>query len=76
MFSQKFQNLVQILSLPKILIETAAMIYRNYEKNKEAKGKSVSCISAGYNLFSMQKVFDCQFLDVKLLEVTGILSND
>ena len=42
-FVKNYQQLFQS-HLPKILIETAAMIYRNYEKN-EAKGKSVSCIS-------------------------------
>jgi transcription initiation factor TFIIB len=34
------------MSLPKTLVETAAMLYRNYENKSEAKGKSIACIAA------------------------------
>ena len=63
------------LSLPKILIETAAMIYRNYEKNKEAKGKSVSCISAATIYLACKRCSIVKSLD-EIVEATGISSND
>jgi transcription initiation factor TFIIB len=63
------------LSLPKILIETAAMIYRNYEKNKDAKGKSVSCISAATIYFACKRCSIVRSLD-EIVEATGISSND
>ena len=34
------------LNLPKLLVETASMIYRNYENQNTAKGKSVACMAA------------------------------
>jgi transcription initiation factor TFIIB len=63
------------LSLPKILIETAAMIYRNYEKNKEAKGKSVSCISAATIYLACKRCSIVRSLD-EIVDATGISSND
>ena len=63
------------LSLPKILIETAAMIYRNYEKNKDAKGKSVSCISAATIYLACKRCSIVRSLD-EIVEATGISSND
>ncbi|MGI0051874.1 MAG: transcription initiation factor IIB [Nitrososphaeraceae archaeon] len=63
------------LGLPKILIETSAMIYRNYEKNKEAKGKSVSCISAATIYLACKRCSIVRSLD-EIVEATGIPSND
>jgi transcription initiation factor TFIIB len=63
------------LSLPKILIETAAMIYRNYEKNKDAKGKSVSCISAATIYLACKRCSIVRSLD-EIVEATGISSKD
>jgi transcription initiation factor TFIIB len=63
------------LSLPKILIETAAMIYRNYEKNKDAKGKSVSCISAATIYLACKRCSIVRSLD-EIVDATGIPSND
>ncbi|MEM2759737.1 MAG: transcription factor IIB [Nitrososphaerales archaeon] len=34
------------MNLPKLIVETASMIYRNYENQNTAKGKSVSCMAA------------------------------
>ena len=63
------------LSLPKILIETAAMIYRNYEKNNEAKGKSVSCIAAATIYLTCKRCSIVRSLD-EIVEATGISSSD
>ena len=63
------------LNLPKILIETAAMIYRNYEKNNEAKGKSVSCIAAATIYLTCKRCSIVRSLD-EIVEATGISSTD
>ena len=42
----KINETCSAMSLPKTLIETAAMLYRNYENKSEAKGKSIACIAA------------------------------
>jgi transcription initiation factor TFIIB len=63
------------LSLPKILIETAAMIYRNYEKNNEAKGKSVSCIAAATIYLACKRCSIVRSLD-EIVAATGISSTD
>lgn len=63
------------LSLPKILVETAAMIYRNYEKNNEAKGKSVSCIAAATIYLTCKRCSIVRSLN-EIVEATGISSTD
>ena len=42
----KIGETCQALSLSRNVIETASMIYRNFEGQFEAKGKSVACMSA------------------------------
>ncbi len=42
----KIGETCQALTLSKNVIETASMIYRNFEGQFEAKGKSVTCMSA------------------------------
>src|SRR5215211_5230815 len=51
------------------------MIYRNYEKNKEAKGKSVSCISAATIYLACKRCSIVRSLN-EIVEATGISSND
>lgn len=63
------------LSLPKILIETAAMIYRTYEKNNEAKGKSVSCIASATIYLACKRCSIVRSLE-EIVCATGIPSND
>lgn len=42
----KIGETCQSLALPRNVIESASMIYRNFEGQAEAKGKSVACMSA------------------------------
>lgn len=42
----KIGETCQSLALPRNVVETASMIYRNFEGQAEAKGKSVACMSA------------------------------
>ncbi|MFB5598953.1 MAG: transcription initiation factor IIB family protein [Nitrososphaeraceae archaeon] len=63
------------LSLPKILIETAAMIYRTYEKNNEAKGKSVSCISSATIYLACKRCSIVRSLE-EIVTASGSSPND
>jgi transcription initiation factor TFIIB len=42
----KINETCSLISLPKSIAETAAMIYRNFENRYEAKGKSIACMAA------------------------------
>ena len=42
----KINEICSIMSLSRTVMETAAMLYRNYETASEAKGKSIGCIAA------------------------------
>ncbi|NOJ29630.1 MAG: transcription factor IIB [Nitrososphaeraceae archaeon] len=42
----KINECCSSLLLPKTISETAALIYRNFEKNNDAKGKSVICMAS------------------------------
>ena len=42
----KINEISSVLNLPKLIVETASMIYRNYENLNAAKGKSVACMAA------------------------------
>ena len=42
----KINETCSAMLLPKILVETAAMLYRNFENKNEAKGKSIACMAA------------------------------
>lgn len=42
----KINEVCSVLCLRKTITETASMIYRNYENNSKAKGKSITCIAS------------------------------
>lgn len=42
----KINEVCSVLCLRKTITETASMIYRNFETNSNAKGKSITCISS------------------------------
>jgi transcription initiation factor TFIIB len=42
----KINELCSVLCLRKAITETASMIYRNFENNNKAKGKSITCIAS------------------------------
>ncbi|MEM3915591.1 MAG: TFIIB-type zinc ribbon-containing protein [Candidatus Nitrosocaldus sp.] len=42
----KINEICSILSLPKIVCETASLLYRNFESRSEAKGRSIACMAA------------------------------
>jgi transcription initiation factor TFIIB len=42
----KINETCSLISLPKSIAETAAMLYRNFENRYEAKGKSIACMAS------------------------------
>ncbi|MFN4336147.1 MAG: transcription initiation factor IIB [Candidatus Nitrosocaldus sp.] len=42
----KINEICSILSLPRIVCETASLLYRNFEGRSEAKGRSIACMAA------------------------------
>lgn len=42
----KINEVCSVLCLRKTITETASMIYRNFENNNKAKGKSITCIAS------------------------------
>ena len=42
----KINEICSIMSLPKLILETAAMLYRTFETKYDAKGKSISCMAS------------------------------
>ena len=42
----KINEISSVLSVPKVVCETAALLYRNYENQCDTKGKSASCMAA------------------------------
>jgi transcription initiation factor TFIIB len=51
----KINEICSLLSLPKTITETAAMLYRLFENRSEAKGKSVICIAAAVIYLACKK---------------------
>ncbi|WP_231129013.1 transcription initiation factor IIB [Candidatus Nitrosocosmicus hydrocola] len=42
----RINEVSSLLSVPKVVCETAALLYRNYENKCDTKGKSTSCMAA------------------------------
>ena len=67
----KISETCSAMSLPKTLIETAAMLYRNYENKSEAKGKSIACIAAATIYLACKRFSVVRSLE-EIVESTGI----
>jgi transcription initiation factor TFIIB len=71
----KINETCAAMSLPKLLVETAAMLYRNFESNYEAKGKSISCMAAATIFLACKKCSVVRSLD-EIVESTGLTDQD
>ncbi|MEO9362650.1 MAG: TFIIB-type zinc ribbon-containing protein [Nitrososphaera sp.] len=71
----KINETCAAMSLPKLLVETAAMLYRNYENMQEAKGKSIACMAAATIYLACKKCRVVRSLD-EIVEATGITEQD
>src|SRR4029079_10717004 len=63
------------LCLPKTLVETASIIYRNFESTCEAKGKSIICIAAATIYLACKRCGVVRSLE-EIIKAAGISEHD
>jgi transcription initiation factor TFIIB len=63
------------MCLPKILLETAAMIYRNFESKSVAKGKSINSMAAATIYLACKRCSVVRSLE-EIAEATGVSQKD
>jgi transcription initiation factor TFIIB len=71
----KIGETCQALSLSRNVLETASMIYRNFEGQYEAKGKSVACMSAATIYMACKQCDVVRSLD-EICKATGSSKDD
>lgn len=71
----KINETCAAMSLPKLLVETSAVLYRNFESSCEAKGKSIACMAAATIYLACKKCLVVRSLD-EIVEATGVTDQD
>jgi len=71
----KINETCSSMLLPKTLVETAAMIYRNFENKSEAKGKSIRCMAAATIYLACKRLSVIRSLE-EIVKATGITEQD
>jgi transcription initiation factor TFIIB len=71
----KINETCAAMSLPKLLVETSAVLYRNFESSCEAKGKSIACMAAATIYLACKKCSVVRSLE-EIVEATGITDQD
>src|ERR671929_1453498 len=71
----KINEISSAMSLPKTLVETAAMVYRNFENKSEAKGKSIICMAAATIYLACKRCSIVRSLE-EIVKATGIGEQD
>jgi transcription initiation factor TFIIB len=71
----KINETCSSMSLPKTLMETAAMLYRNFENRYEAKGKSISCMAAATIYLACKRCSVVRSLE-EIVKATGLTEYD
>lgn len=71
----KINETCAALSLPKLLLETSAVLYRNFESSCEAKGKSIACMAAATIYLACKKCSVVRSLE-EIVEATGVTDQD
>jgi transcription initiation factor TFIIB len=71
----KINETCAALSLPKLLVETSAILYRNFETTCEAKGKSIACMAAATIYLACKKCSAVRSLE-EIVEATGVTDQD
>ncbi len=71
----KINETCAAMSLPKLLVETSAVLYRNFESNCEAKGKSIACMAAATIYLACKKCLVVRSLD-EIIRATGVTDQD
>jgi transcription initiation factor TFIIB len=71
----KINEICSLMSLSKTVIETAAMLYRNFETMSEAKGKSITCIAAASIYLACKRCSIVRSLE-EIVRAEGIIKED
>ena len=71
----KINETCSSMLLPKTLVETGAMIYRNFENKSEAKGKSIRCMAATTIYLACKRLSVIRSLE-EIVKATGITEQD
>jgi len=71
----KINEMCSSLCLPKSLVETASIIYRSFESNCEAKGKSITCIAAATIYLACKRCSVVRSLE-EIIKAAGISEHD
>lgn len=71
----KINETCAAMLLPKLLVETSAVLYRNFESNCEAKGKSIACMAAATIYLACKKCSVVRSLE-EIVEATGVTDQD
>ncbi|MEW5839497.1 MAG: TFIIB-type zinc ribbon-containing protein [Thermoproteota archaeon] len=71
----KINETCAAMLLPKLITETAAMLYRSYESRQEAKGKSIACMAAATIYLACKKCQVVRSLD-EIVAATGMTEQD
>lgn len=66
----KINEICSALNLPKLIVETASMIYRTYENQNVAKGKSVVCMASASIYLACKRCSVVRSLD-EIVGATG-----
>ena len=71
----KINEICSAMSLSKTVMETAAMLYRNFETMSEAKGKSIICIAAASIYLACKRCSIVRSLE-EIIKTEGIIEED
>jgi transcription initiation factor TFIIB len=71
----KINEICSVMSLSKAVMETAAILYRNYETMSEAKGKSINCIAAASIYLACKRCSIVRSLE-EIVRAEGIMEED
>src|ERR671930_332666 len=71
----KINETCSAMSLPKTLVETAAMLYRNFENKSDAKGKSIACMTAATIYLACKRCSVVRSLE-EIVKATGLGEQD
>lgn len=68
----KINETCAAMLLPKLIVETAAMLYRNFETKHDAKGKSIACMAAATVYLACKKCSVVRSLE-EIVAATGVM---
>ena len=71
----KINEICSAMSLSKTVMETAAMLYRNFETMSDAKGKSITCIAAASIYLACKRCSIVRSLE-EIIKTEGIIEED